>query len=107
MMGTVHSWSGVWPQYKTQINKNHLAEATLDRTKLHTFGASYDPIRQKVTWFLDGVRQMSADAPPVGANQNFYLIMSAQNRGSAGPYTMYVKTIWAYVPPSSTLPVAE
>jgi len=107
MMGTVHSWSGVWPHYKTQINKNHLAERPLDRTKVHTFGASYDPIQHRVTWWLDGVRQMSAEAPEVGAKQNFYIIMSAQNRGGAGPYTMYVKAIRVFVPPSTALPVSN
>ncbi|MFA6287612.1 MAG: autotransporter-associated beta strand repeat-containing protein [Opitutaceae bacterium] len=79
----------------------------LDRTQIHTFGASYDPIQSRVTWWLDGVQYFTADetrVPAIAAIQNFYPILSNQTHSqypSPGvPYDMYVSGVRAYVPPA-------
>jgi hypothetical protein len=67
----------------------------------------YDPQNKTVTWWVDGVKQMSAGSPhvpEVGARQNFYLIIGAQSHGRQKPYSMFVSGVRAYVPPSSPLP---
>lgn len=107
LLGTVLSWTEIWPHYKRVFNHNHQSPAALDRTHPHTFGASYDPVHQQVTWWLDGVRQMSAGAPAVPAiaiRQHFYLIIGAQSHGARKAYRMYVSGVRAFVPPDSPLP---
>lgn len=106
MAGTVHSHEGIFPKTKQVQNPNNLCAAPLDRSKKHTFGASYDPVKQTVTWWLDGVQQMSAGAPYVPAvakKQNFYLIISAQSQGKKVAYTMFVSGVRAWVPKGSKL----
>jgi len=110
LTGTVHSWTGIWGQgqgYQHVQNPNNVSNVPLDRSKRHTFGGSYDPVRRKVTWWVDSVEQMSAGAPyvpAVAAKQHFYLIISAQTHGARKPYEMLVSGVRAYVPPSSSLP---
>jgi hypothetical protein len=110
LTGTVHSWTGIWgqgPGYQHVQNPNNVVNAPLDRSKLHTFGGSYDPRHQKVTWWVDGVEQMSAGAPyvpEIAAKQHFYLIVSNQTHGAKKPYEMFISGVRAYVPPSSALP---
>ena len=110
LTGTVHSWTGIWGQgagYQRVMNPNNVSKLPLDRSKLHTFGGSYDPVQQKVTWWVDGVEQMSAGAPYVPAvalRQHFYLIMGAQTHGAKKPYDMFISGVRAYVPPACALP---
>ena len=108
LTGTVHSSYGIYSQgYKQVQNENNVCSAALDRTKKHTFGCSYDSVKQTVTWWLDGVKQMSAGAPyvpEIGAHQHYYLIISAQTHGKNTPYSMFVSGVRAYVPKSSKLP---
>jgi hypothetical protein len=107
MTGTVHSHEGIFPKVTQVQNPNNVCPAPLDRAKKHTFGSSYDPVKQTVTWWLDGVRQMSAGAPfvpAVAAKQHFYLIISAQSHGKKKPYTMFVSGVRAWVPRQSKLP---
>lgn len=110
LTGTVHSHYGNYkPGYQQVQNGNNVRPAALDRTRMHTFGAGYDPFKQTVTWWLDGVQQMSSGAPfvpTVGATQHFYLIISAQSHDKQHPYTLFVSGVRAYVPPGSTLPTA-
>jgi len=111
LAGTVHSHSGIYEEGYQQIrNPNNVSSVPIDRSKKHTFGGSYDPVHQSVTWWVDGVEQMSAGAPyvpAVAANQHFYLIVSAQSRGAQKPYSMFVSGVRAYVPPTSALPPAR
>ena len=112
LTGTVHSWTGIWgqgPGYQHVQNPNNVPKTPLDRSQVHTFGGSYDPTRQQVTWWVDGVEQMSAGAPyvpAVAAKQHFYLTISAQTHGAKKPYEMLIRGVRAYVPPSSKLPAA-
>ncbi len=107
LAGTVHSWTGIWhgnPDYARVMNSNNVLKTPLDRSQTHIFGASYDPVKQKVTWWVDGVAQMSADGPcvpEVARKQHFYLIMSAQTHGAEEPYRMYISGVHAFVPPTS------
>ncbi|SPE61424.1 Beta-glucanase (modular protein) [Verrucomicrobia bacterium] len=101
LLGTVHSWSGIWPNYTNVSNPNNLSPVALDRSQKHTLGGSYDPRHQMVTWWVDGQRQMSAVSPyvpAIAAKQHFYLILSAQTHGKNIPYSMYVSGVRAYVP---------
>ncbi len=101
LLGTVHSWSGIWPNYTNISNPNNLSSVALDRSHKHTFGGSYDPLDQRVSWWVDGERQMSAGSPyvpAVAAKQHFYLILSAQTHGKNIPYSMFVSGVRAYVP---------
>ncbi len=107
LTGTVHSTEGVYPKWKHVQNPNNVSPAAMDRIRKHTFGASYDPVHQKVTWWVDGKLQMSAGAPyvpAVAARQHFYLILSAQSHKAKKPYFMFVSGVRAYVPPGSSLP---
>lgn len=110
LTGTVHSWTGIWkgnPDYARVMNKNNVLQTPLDRSQEHIFGASFDPLKMKVTWWVDGVEQHSATGdcvPEVAKLQNFYLIMGAQTHGAKKPYDMFVSSVKAFVPPSSKLP---
>jgi hypothetical protein len=111
LTGTVHSFQGIYENGYRQIqNPNNVSPHSLDRPRKHTFGVSYDPVRQTVCWWLDGFRQMSAGAPyvpAIGARQRFYLIISAQSHGKSRPYGLYVSGVRAYVPPASDRPASE
>jgi len=101
LTGTVHSWWGIWPHYTNIQNLNDVSTNALDRTRKHTFGASYDPVHQTTAWWLDGVYQMSAGSPYVPAiatNQHYYPILSAYSISQNLPYTMYVSGVRAFVP---------
>jgi len=101
LLGTVHSWSGIWPNYANLSNPNSLSRVALDRSQKHTFGASYEPLDHRVTWWVDGVRQMYAAAPyvpAIAAKQHFYLILSAQTHGKNIPYSMFISGVRAYIP---------
>ena len=102
LTGTVHNWTDIYPHYKHVQNPNNVRREPLDRSRVHTFGASYDPRTQTVTWWLDGVRQMSATAPyvpDVAAQQRFYLIVSAQSHGERKEYRLFLSGARAFVPP--------
>ncbi len=116
MLGSVISWEGQWTPggYPQPVISNSWAAggAALDRTQRHVFGASYDPIQQRVTWWLDGVKFYTADntvlagcISPVAELQSFYPILGAQAHGPwkttptpAVPYSMYIHAVRAYTP---------
>jgi hypothetical protein len=101
LLGTVHSWTGIWPDFRSISNPNNLSPVALDRSRKHTFGGSYDPLARRVAWWVDGELQMYAAAPyvpAVAAKQHFYLILSAQTHGKNIPYSMFVSGVRAYVP---------
>jgi hypothetical protein len=67
----------------------------------HIYGASYDPIGQQVTWWLDGVKmgsQSTASFPAVINSYHYYLIMNATSRGANLPYQMRVRYFSAWTP---------
>jgi hypothetical protein len=116
MLGSVISWEGQWNQpggyAKVIANSLTVSAPALDRTQRHVFGASYDPIHQRVTWWLDGVKFYTADntvkagcISPVAELQSFYPILGAQAHGPwknpptpAVPYSMYIHAVRAYIP---------
>jgi hypothetical protein len=112
LTGTVHNNFGIYGKdggYKHKQNPNNVSKVALDRSQKHIFGGSFDPAKQRVTWWVDGVEQMSATAPyvpEVAPKQHYYLIISAQSHGKDKPYLMYVSGVRAFVPPSSTVPAA-
>jgi hypothetical protein len=110
LTGTVHSWTGIWhgnPDYARIMNRNNVLQTPLDRSQKHIFGASFDPVKMQVTWWVDGVQQHTASGdcvPEIARKQNFYLIMGAQTHGAKKPYDMLVSSVRAFVPPTSKLP---
>ena len=110
LIGTIHNWSGIYPHYKDLENPNNVSKLPIDFSKKHIFGASYDPKGKEVTWWVDGVRQMSIAAPyipDIAEKQLFHLIISAQSHGKKVPYTMLISGVRAYVPKDSPLPSAD
>lgn len=106
LTGTVHSTWGIWPHFEHIQSKNNVSKIPLVRSEKHVFGGSYDPRTQTCTWWVDGVKQMSAGAPyvpEIAAKQHFYLILSNQSHGEKIPYTMYVSGVRAYTRPGSTV----
>jgi hypothetical protein len=108
LMGSVVYTCDVYPHWERILNDyNHLSPLPLDRSQKHTLGSSYDPNHKLVTWWVDGVKQMSAGephVPAIAAKQHFYLIVSAQTHGKKKSYSMFVNGVRAYVPASSPLP---
>jgi len=99
---TVHSWTGIYPNYGNEQNPNNVLSSSLDRTVNHTIGANYNPTTNTVTWWLDGKQVNSASSPYVPAiasKQNFYFILSCQTHGGNIPYIMYVRRVRGYVKP--------
>ena len=100
---TAISWQGIYPHYQKTQNGNNVSKTPLDRTQWHTFGASYDPVKSQVTWWLDGKKNVTAttpDVPAIAAQQHFYLIVGNQERKQRIPYLLYLKAVRAYVPPN-------
>ena len=109
MTGTVHNWAGHLGRLERHIqNPNNFLPTPLDRAQVHTFGASYDPARTSISWWLDGVKQISAASPYVpyiATKQHFYLIMNANfHEKKDQDYRMFISGVRAYVPPTSSLP---
>jgi len=102
-MGTVISWTGIWPNYQLVTNEhNKMSKIALDRSQPHIFAASYDPENGKVTWWLDNVLQMTAEAPSVpeiAKYHNYYLIISAQQHKEKIPYFLDLHGIRAFIRP--------
>jgi hypothetical protein len=98
---SVHAWSGSYPDYQSQSNLDNLSWEPIDRSKIHTFGLSFDPQKLEVTWWLDNKRQRTTSHPnisPIAAKQHYYLIISAKSQGKQHPYLMKVFWVQAYAP---------
>jgi len=110
-MGSVIAWEGIWqkPGFKSVICNSWgsaISSQPLDRTVVHTFGASWDPDRAQVRWWLDGVNYFTVDnsikagcISSVAKKQHFYPIISIEARTAKVPYDMYVSGVRAFVPP--------
>ncbi len=112
MTGTVHNWAGHLGRLERHIqNPNNFLPTPLDRAQRHTFGASYDPAKTSIAWWLDGVKQISAASPYVphiATKQHFYLIVNANyHEKKDQDYRMFVSGVRAYVPPTSSLPAVR
>src|SRR3989339_414710 len=107
MNGTVHSWTGIYPTPGFTSDMESVHSTNIDRTALHTYGASYDPITSTVKWWLDGEYIGSGTyphVPTIAAVQHFYPIISNQTHGLNVDYTLFLSGVRAYVPQSSSLP---
>jgi hypothetical protein len=98
--GTMISWSGNYPNYQHQ-NFDNVPSSTfgMDRTQLHVFGLSYDPVGKKVSWWTDGVPTGSvstASVPPIVNSHHYYLLINNQSHGLHRPYKMYVSYFSAW-----------
>ena len=107
-MCSVLSWTSHGGGYKPDTSNNWATGEAIDRTQVHTFGASYDPIKRQVTSWVDGKQKWqtpvnSSSVPEIAARQHFYPILSVwrQDKGTHKAYTMYVSGVRAYVPPAN------
>ena len=107
------SWWGRWSLggFKSDISNNWATGEALDRTKVHTFGASYDPVKRQVTSWVDGKKKWQtpvdcSSVPEIAPEQHFYPILSVWrvDKGVHEPYSMYVSGVRAYIPPHAPLP---
>jgi hypothetical protein len=100
-MGTAIAWEGKYPNYIRTRSNPRWDVPVLDRTKVNTFAAAFEPGSLKVTWWLNGNEQYTAGPPAVSAiarQQHFYLIVSAQTHGKNVPYSMRIIRVRAYTP---------
>jgi hypothetical protein len=92
--GALINWYGKYPNYQKQNYGNDPPSTFgMDRTQEHVFGLSYDPIGQKVTWWVDGTAVGSASTATVPSAVNgyhFYLLMNNQSHKLNLPYQMYI-----------------
>ena len=110
-MCSVLSWTSHGGGYRPDTSNNWATGEAMDRTLVHTFGASYDPIKRQVTSWVDGKQKWqtpvnSGSVPEIAARQHFYPILSVwrQDKGDHKSYSMYVSGVRAYVPADPTLP---
>jgi hypothetical protein len=103
--GCMLNWFGIFPNYQHENRANDPPSTFgLDRTQEHVFGLSYDPVGQRVNWWVDGnsVGGVSSDNVPAIVNSyHYYLIMSNQSHGKVVPYQMYVRYFSAWSKPDS------
>ena len=86
------------------MGRDHPHRFTYNGADGYTDG--YNPANKTATWWLDGVKQMSATAPyvpAIAAKQHFYLILSGQSHGKQKEHLTFVSGVRAYVPPASPL----
>lgn len=102
MSGTVwNRWGVEGVGYHFEKNGNNVQWRKIDRSKRHTYGASYNPRKGAVYWWLDNRFSHGASwaaVPDVGARQNFYIVVRAKERADGKPYKMYVHGVRVYVP---------
>ena len=106
-MCSVISWTGAWGDgkgYQRVTANNWMTGEALDRTQVHTFGASYDPFKRQVTSWVDGKKKWqtpvnSEAVPEIATRQHFYPILSVwrQDKKPHKPYSMIVSGVRAYV----------
>lgn len=104
-MCSVISWTGAFTSgYKSATINNWASGEAIDRTQVHTFGASYDPFRRQVTSWVDGKKRWqtpenSESVPEIATRQHFYPILSVWrvDQGTHKSYTAYVSGVRAYV----------
>jgi hypothetical protein len=106
------AWWGRWGLggFKSKISNNWATGEALDRTKVHTFGASYDPVKRQVTSWVDGKQKWQtpidcSSVPTIAAQQHFYPILSVWriDKGMHKSYSMHVSGVRAYVPPHAPI----
>ena len=116
-MCSVISWTGTWGKgegYQRVTANNWMTGEALDRTKVHTFGASYDPFKRQVTSWVDGKKKWqtpenSEAVPAIALEQHYYPILSVwrQDKEPHKPYSMHVSGVRAYVGTKTCAPAAK
>jgi hypothetical protein len=103
-MCSVLSWTSHGGGYRPDTSNNWATGEAIDRTQVHTFGASYDPIKRQVTSWVDGKQKWqtpvnSSSVPEIAAGQRFYPILSTwrQDKAPHKAYWMHVSGVRAYV----------
>jgi hypothetical protein len=108
-LSSVLDWQGMfdhrdgqyWRDYpanriRGNVVTNFAAKDYLDRTKRHSFGASYHPGSRAIQWYLDDTLIFKASAPAVASQHQYYMIAGAQSHGAKVPYDMFLHRIRAY-----------
>jgi hypothetical protein len=98
--GAVHVWSGIYPRYQ-KITGRTLSKESLDRTKRHAFGLSFDPRSGEVSWWVNNHKEKTViltDPGKTAAKQNFYFLVSAQSHGKRVPYSLTLHRVRGFLP---------
>jgi hypothetical protein len=101
LTGTVHAWSGIWPNYRQLQNPNNICKEPLNRTEWHTYGVSFSPEKREVSWWLDGYKQITAGAPfvpDIATQHHYYLLVSANSHEGVADYGMTISQVRAFGP---------
>jgi len=99
LWGTLHYWNGSSTTQATASGGN------VDYTKTNIYGASFDPVGQRVTWYVNGAavgsQPFSSVGMPTAAYENlhFFMTMEANNHSGTVPYEMYIEYFDAWVAP--------
>jgi hypothetical protein len=72
------------------VDEGGLAPGLLG-TVLHTFGGSYDPVHQRVSWWVDGVRKIWAYDRVVGHRGCIRVQLHPQGQLPYCPYSQLTK----------------
>jgi hypothetical protein len=96
-LATMINWAGTYPHYTSQVFNNYGQDATLDWTKEHRFGVSYNPATNVLQWYIDDVPTFK-ETPNAAVMKNFhyYMVMGAGTHGGHTPYDMYIHYVTAY-----------
>ena len=77
--GTIHDWqinNGIPTDANNNRNTNHIKIPGIDFSQWHTYGVLWVP--GSVTWYLDDAPVLSYQTFPIFDEQNFYLMLGAQ-----------------------------
>jgi hypothetical protein len=95
-LATVIDWWGNYPQYSKSVKNSYGHEQTLDFTKEHRYGLSYDPVNNVLQWYVDDVPTFKAAATALTKNFHYEIVMDAASHGANKPYTMYMHNVVVY-----------
>lgn len=96
-MATAIEWSGVSPYFSKKVFNSWGHDATLDFTKEHIYGISYDPATNVLQWYIDNVPTWKTT--PVNSvikDWHYVLVMESSSHGSHTPYDMFIRYVAAY-----------
>jgi hypothetical protein len=110
--GTIHDWkmiNGIAVDVANNIGKNAYTLPGIDFSALHTYGVLWVP--GKVTWYLDNQAILSSSTYPIFDQQNYYLMLGAQEGANwiygnmtgvtASSINLYVAWVRVWQPPVS------
>jgi len=99
LFGTLHYWNNGASTQATVHGGN------VDYTTTNLYGASFDPVGQTVTWYVNGTavgsHSLSSVGMPTSAYEgmHYFMTMEANNHSGTVPYEMYIEYFSAWIAP--------